>query len=236
MSCRLAARAVFVWLVLWTGAAAWAGGSLLHGVPAEVPVTLRAITVNAPVSAEVRQPPYMVRPEIFEYLIDHPNLIADLARGLGLSRMHVTRTASGFLLDDGWGLVGECRVLLRRTGFWLLHARGYFDPPVFPRIHGEAIVALAYGYEPRADGKEVVSTSAAGYVRFESRIVNFVARLARPIAQSKAEQAALSVVRDLSKVHQTLQERGELALAGVAGRDGLAQREVEELRRLLARR
>ena len=57
----------------------------------------------ASVATRVAAPAFPARREVFEYLLDHPELASHVTRALKVARYRIWRTRDGLFLDDGWG-------------------------------------------------------------------------------------------------------------------------------------
>src|SRR5213078_3417621 len=74
---------------------------------------LESVARDAFVSTRVEGPTHFMRPEIFEYLLDHPEFATHITRALRLARYRIWHDGQGVWLDDGWGTRGR---------FTLVHA------------------------------------------------------------------------------------------------------------------
>ncbi|HEX7785670.1 MAG TPA: hypothetical protein VF653_05570, partial [Methylomirabilota bacterium] len=93
---------------------------------------------------------YPVRPEIFEYLLDHPEFASHVTRALKAARYRIWEEQGTLWLDDGWGVRGTFWTVYAQPGLRIMLAEGAYQSAL-PDITGRAVVALAYGFQPGAN-------------------------------------------------------------------------------------
>lgn len=206
-------------------------------VPPQVPAAERArlaeIVDRAVVSTRVEAAPYGARPDVFEFLLDHPEFATHVTRALRIARYRIWRTPEGLFLDDGWGAKGHFAVVHAAPGSRVMHARGRFEHPLLPDIHGQAVVVLEYGFRAGPDGRPLVATTVSGYVTLESRLLSVLGRLVGPLAQAKADKEARQLLKVFARVSRAIEEEPGAVLAQVSQRREVPPRDLEEFRRLL---
>ncbi len=118
------------------------------------PSSLRRIAGSSRTSSSGPSPPpgwssspTSVRPEIFEYLLDHPEFASHVTRALKAARYKIWREAGSLWLDDGWGVKGTFALAHAEPGLRLMYAQGAYQSAL-PDIKGRAVVALAYRFQP----------------------------------------------------------------------------------------
>ncbi len=114
--------------------------------------------------------PYVVRPEIFEYLLDHPEFASHVTRALKVARYKIWRDAGSLWLDDGWGVKGAFTLAHAEPGLRLMHAQGAYQSAL-PDIKGRAVVALAYKFQPAPQGRQQVATALTSFVQIDSAVL-----------------------------------------------------------------
>jgi hypothetical protein len=136
-----------------------------------------------------------MRPEVFEYLLNHPDFASHVTRALGLARYRIWREADGLWLDDGWGTRGRFTVVHAERGRRFYHARGAFEPRFLPAIRGEAVAVFEYRFRPEPDGRTLVTTTASGYLNVDNRVLRALGAVAMPFVQAKADKEAGQLLR-----------------------------------------
>lgn len=216
------------------------GATASPSLPGAIPVSERArlapIADQADVSTQVEAEPFLARPAIFEYLLDHPDFASHLVRALRLARYKVVRTPQGLYLDDGWGVTGHFWVVYAADGTRVAHARGEYRHLLLPTIHGDAVTIIAYGATPAADGRSVFHTKFTGYVKLDSRFLATVMKLASSVAQRKADREARKIMKVFAEISQALESDAAGVLARVRQRPDVPRRELAEFERLVSAR
>lgn len=229
------ALAVALLVAVLTGAGAAALSLPPEVAPAERG-RLQAIADAAAVATDVEAEPFVTRPEIFEYLIDHPDFATHVTRALRLARYRVWRTPEGLGLDDGWGATGVFHVVHAGTGLRVMYCRGEYNKALLPTIHGEAVAVIGWEYTPAPRGRRVVHTRVGGFVKFDSRMMTFAVKAARLIAQRKADLEARRLMRTFARVSQAIEDDPASVLERVRARPDVPQRELAEFSRLVMAR
>jgi hypothetical protein len=194
---------------------------------------LETIARNSFASTRVELEPYVARPEIWEYLLDHPEFATHVTRALRLARYRIWHDESGFWLDDGWGVKGQFNVVHAARGRRLMYARGQFEQKFLPDIRGQAVAMLEYAFRPDGEGRTVVATAASGYVQVDNRFFNALGKLAAPMVQAKADREARLLLRTFARATRALEDNPGQVYQLVSERPDVPRVELEEFRRLL---
>ena len=231
-TCAVAGFAV---LLLVSGALATRPSPTL---PAQTPAGERArlqeVAEAASVSARAAGEPFIARPDVFEFLLDHPEFATHVTRALKLARYRIWRGPEGGLwLDDGWGVLGQFSVVYSTSGTRVAYAHGQYQSGLLPSIKGQAVVLIEYGLSPTADHKSLISPAVTGFVKLESRIVALAGMLAGSVATAKAEKEAKRLVKLFAKASRAIEDDPAHVHELVRQRADVPRRDLEEFRRLL---
>jgi hypothetical protein len=231
-TCAVAGFAV---LLLVSGALATRPSPTL---PAQIPAGERArlqeVAEAASVSARAAGEPFIARPDVFEFLLDHPEFATHVTRALKLARYRIWRGPEGGLwLDDGWGVLGQFSVVYSTSGTRVAYAHGQYQSGLLPSIKGQAVVLIEYGLSPAADHKSLISPAVTGFVKLESRIVALAGMLAGSVATAKAEKEAKRLVKLFAKASLAIEDNPAHVHEVVRQRADVPRRDLEEFRRLL---
>jgi hypothetical protein len=194
---------------------------------------LEEIVRRAFASTRMAIEPYPARPEIFEYLLDHPEFATHVTRALRLARYRIWSVPGGLALDDGWGTKGEFRMVHAERGLRLAYARGRYEQAILPDIAGQAVVLIEYDFRRDGQGHTVVATATAGYVQVEGGFLRAVGTLAGPLVQRKADREARQLLKVFMRVMRAIEDDPALVYEKVAARPDVPKPELEEFRRLL---
>ncbi len=195
---------------------------------------LEQLATDADVATRVEAEPFVVRVDVFEYLLDHPEFATHVARALQLARFKIWRTPQGLVLDDGRGLTGHFRVVYAANGTRLFHADGEYNSVLLPTIHGQALTMIQYRTSPAPRGRALVQPAVAGFVRLDNRVLAWGFRALRAAAQRKADLEARRLMKKFARVSRALDESPESVLERLRQQPGVPPRELEEFGRLLS--
>jgi hypothetical protein len=223
--------------LLLLGSAAAQALSPLLALPRQVPPSERArlekVVNSAFASTRVEHEPYPARPEVWEYLLDHPEFATHVTRALKVARFRVWHDGTELRVDDGWGVTGQFTIVHAERGMRVLYARGQFDPKLLPEIHGQAVGTLEYTFRQDETGRTVVATAASGYVQADNRALNTLARVAAPMVQAKADKEAGFLLRTFARVTRAIEEDPARVYRLVSERPDVPRAELEGFRRVL---
>ena len=214
-----------------------AGATSVSPLPMEIPPAERArlerVAEAASVTTRVETEPFVTRREIFEYLLDHPELATHVTRALRLARYRIWRTPEGMFLDDGWGATGHFAIIHAAAGQRVMYARGAYRQAVLPTINGEAVTMIEYAATPTGDGRDLVRATVSGFVKLDSGLLAFATKLAGPIAQRKADLEARRLMRTFARASRAIEDAPGALYERLQRRPDVPPRELEEFARLL---
>lgn len=232
------AGAVWLTLVLIapTDAADSTTVSLPAGIPAAERSRLTGVAAGAAVATRVDGEPFLARRDIFEYLLNHLAFTTQVTQALRFARLRIWQTPEGLAIDEGWGTTGRLWVVYAPDGTRVIYMRGQHQETLLPTIRGEMLLIIYYQYVPEAQGRDLVKTNVAGFVKLDSRILSGAIKLGSGIVQKKADREARGLVKLLAKVSRAAEEDPAGVYAKLRERPDVPHAELEEFRALLARR
>ena len=207
--------------------------SLPRQVPSSERARLETIVKNSFASTRVEHEPYAARPEVWEYLLDHPEFATHVTRALKVARFRIWHDGADLWVDDGWGVKGQFTIVHAERGMRVLYARGQFEQKVLPEIRGQAVGTLEYAFRQDEAGHTVVATAASGYVQVDNRALNALARIAAPMVQAKADKEAGYLLRTFARVTRAIDEDPARVYQLVSERPDVPRAELEEFHRIL---
>ena len=229
-----------VWLtflpIASSGAADSSALSLPAGIPAAERSRLTGVAAGAAVATRVDGEPFLARRDVFEYLLNHLAFMTQVTQALRFGRLRIWPTAEGLSLDEGWGTTGRLWVVYAADGTRVIYTRGQHQKALLPMIRGEMLLIIDYQYVPGAQGRDLVKTNVAGFVKFDSRILSGAIKLGGGLVQRKADREARDLAKLLAKVSRAVEEDPAGVYAKLRERPDVPHAELEEFRALLARR
>ena len=196
---------------------------------------LHDLAAAAAVSTRVDAAAFPARREVFEYLLDHPELASHVARELKVARYRIWRTPEGLAMDDGWGATGRFSVVHAAPGTRVMYARGQFKKAMLPALHGDAVTMIQYDVTPAAGGQSLVRAVVSGWVRLDSQLMTLAIRAASNIAQRKADLEARRLIRVFARVSQAIEDRPREVYEALRRRPEVPARDLAEFATLIER-
>ncbi|MBM4441680.1 MAG: hypothetical protein FJ027_14795 [Candidatus Rokubacteria bacterium] len=228
---RLAGIAVLLALVTLASAA---GATLPPDLPAPQRARLDAVAQAAAVSTHVEAEPFVGQPEVFEYLLNHPEFATRVTRVLRVARYRIWRQADGLWLDDGWGAVGRFDIVYAQARTRVMHARGVYSKRLLPDIHGEAVVMIQYDVKPGPNGRSLIAATVTGHVKLDSGLLSGLTKLVTPVARAKAAREAHTLVKVFAKVARAADESPATLCQDLAQQPDVSPRDLAGFCRLLS--
>src|SRR5690348_2744329 len=186
-SVKVAAAGVGLLLIFAGSAlATWPAAALPQDLPEPERARLQQVTENASVSAQSNGESFLVRADIFEYLLDHPEFATHVIRALEIGRYRIWREPDGLWLDDGAGALVQFYVVYAAHGSRVFFLEGRYQPAVLPAIYGRVVVILEYVVEPVADGKSLITPAMASFVRIDNALLDALTRLFTAVVAPRA--------------------------------------------------
>jgi hypothetical protein len=123
-----------------------------------------------------------VTPQLYEYLLDRPPLIASLTDRLGLGAYQfTTRDLNQYWVNDGEGTQGLLTLVYQDAAHRIYHIDGFHEGQVFPMVKARAAVFMHIIPATTPDGYPAVQTSLMAYTKLDDSILAGLVRLLRPL-------------------------------------------------------
>jgi len=143
---------------------------------------LREVTDHAMFSRDTVGVTVNSRQPIFDYLIDHPDVVAGAGRVLKIVGYRVVKRREGLYWgDDARGATGTFELIHVERGKRIYLARGTFVKRLLPTIHGRMVLIVAYEYRDGRLRHGQVITDVRGHVKIDNPILGLLARIATPV-------------------------------------------------------
>jgi hypothetical protein len=228
------------WLMLLVPASSGAADPAAPPLPSDMPMAERSrltgVATAASIAMRVEGEPFLARRQILEYLLDHLSFTTQVIQALRIGRLHIWATPEGLFVDEGWGTTGRLWVVYAAGGTRVIYMRGQHKIALLPSIRGEVLLILDYQYVPEAQGRDLVKTAVAGFLKLDSRVLSAVLKVGSPVAQKKADREARDIVKLFAKVSRAVEADPAGVYAKLRDRPDVPRAELEEFRALLALR
>jgi hypothetical protein len=167
---------------------AWASGMLSKLGPMEAE-QIRMVIEHSTLQKSVDKFRFRSQPEIFEFLLDHPDFAAAVASELQIGHYRITLRPDGaYDAMDVQGIRGSFRSLYTARGERVYGGVGIYRPRFFPSFSGHAVVRLRYQHQSDPEGVSLVENRAEVYVRLDNQVAGFFARLLMPFLKGVVDQ------------------------------------------------
>jgi hypothetical protein len=216
--------------------ATWPTAALPPDLPAAERARLQEVTEHVSVSARSSGDAFRLRRDLFEYLLDHPELAAHIIQALKVNRYRIWREPDGLWLDDRAGALVQFQIVYAAPGSRVFFMQGRYQPAVLPAIYGRVVAVLEYTVEPADEGKSLITPAMASFVRIDNVVFGMLARLFTAIIAPRATRVTSRIVIDIAKTARAIDSDPDAVDAALRARPDVPADDLAEFRRLLARR
>ena len=143
--------------------------------------------------------------ELFDMMVQRPDVMVDIWRVLGISKLKLRRIADDhYEMTDATGTTGDVRVLYsdvcrngdRRV---LVQAQGVYDAPPMPRpVKATTVFLLNWRPFLEANGRTYVRSKLDAFVHINRPTAELVARAVQPLAVKTADHNFVETMRFIS--------------------------------------
>lgn len=234
----MAAAVIVVLLLAFAGSARATAPAV--ALPPDLPpaehARLREVTERASVSARSSGDRVRVRRDLFEYLLDHPELASHIIQALKVNRFRIWREPDGLWLDDRAGALVRFQIAYSAPGRRIFFMQGRYQPAILPAIYGRVVAVLDYTIEPADQGRSFITPAMASFVRIDNAVYGMLARLFRAVIAPRATRVTNRIVVDIAKTARVIDGEPDSVDAALRERPDVPAHDLAEFRRLLPRR
>jgi len=145
---------------------------------------------------------FLSKKEVYEYLLDHPDVAAVAARALKAGEYQIKKAEGGsYWATDGKGVNGYFRVIYRSKNERIFLLDGAYHPGWLPSVPAKAIVALGFEHKSR-ETEEYVANNVDATLKIDNSLVAFLARLLHGIMGDLMEKRMNQVLALAAKVSE----------------------------------
>ena len=195
---------------------------------------LRAATLFRHLPAET----VICNPALLEFVLAKPEVLVDLWRTLGISRLALDPAGPGqWRMSDGYGTTGMVRLLHQertpRGGLLVFHGRGGYTGPLAPRqLTGSCLVVVRHAaLEPDLQGRPQQAVQIDAFLDVDGLGLEIVTRTLQPLIL----RSAAANLHEICLFMSQFSAAGQRNPAGVARLADRMSRTAPADRRTLAR-
>ena len=158
-------------------------------------------------------------PDLHLFLVRHPEVVVDIWRLMGVSRMKASRVGQYLLrADDGAGTSSDIELVYGTSNCHVYLARGVYDGPLLMRkLSGSCVILLQTDYQRGADGQPHATSRLDIFMKVDNAAAGFIAKTVHPLFGTTADHNFVESMKFLEKLCDTTKENGP-------GVQGMAQR------------
>lgn len=167
----------------------------------EVRGEVAAIWTRRTVTRTVTGQPARVPIELYQLVVDLPEVTAAAGEHLGAGRYRVARRGPDFFdVADAEGATGTYRVIVKRPGERVLLAHVHRRARLLGDVRGATITRLTFGESRDDDGRPVVTQRIETVARIDHRVAAFIARVLVPLFPGYADRKVAEVFTIAARV------------------------------------
>jgi hypothetical protein len=194
---------------------------------------VRDVVKAAAVAREVRDITFRSHKPVFDFLFDHPDFAADVARILREGKYRVRRVGSLYEADDGRGVRGVMKPLLSEEGRRLFYLEGRYDPPLLPALSGRLVILLDTEHVDGPDGVTYCAMKFSGFLKLDSLVADAFARVVQTFSEDQVDRRVRRFFGHVAAVSRRAYDDPEGLAALLGGRAELPADQVTAFRELL---
>jgi hypothetical protein len=167
--------------------------------------------ILADISVFRRMPTQVIRcdPDLYLFMIKHPDVTVNLWQVLGITQVALTRTGEGtFTADDGTGTKGDVQYLYQSHDLNLIYAVGAYEGPLFHKpVQGGCLLLLKTGYIREPSGEYYITSQLDAFFSLKHMGVEILAKTFQPLVGKSADYNFIESNNFLSTLSTTSETR-----------------------------
>lgn len=152
-------------------------------------------------------------PDLFTFLLQHPEVVIDVWRVMGLSQVALTKTSDGsYRGTDGAGTTGNVRYLFSNWGeaahnTAVVYADGaYQGPPFGTALKAQTVMLMRSDSIRETNGRRYITVKVDTFVRIEQLGVEIIAKTVQPWIVKTADQNLIETLTFVSNFSRTAEK------------------------------
>jgi len=163
-------------------------------------------------------------PDVFNFLIQHPEVVTDVWRVMGISQVTLEKLADGaYRGSDGAGTNGLMRILFAHSGpdgrnAAVVFADGsYRGQPFTSELRAQSLLLLRWSAVEETNRRNYVTVRVDSFVRIEQLGIELVAKTVQPWIAKTADRNFIETLTFVSNFSRTA-EKNPQGMQRLAGR------------------
>lgn len=159
-----------------------------------------------------RLPPQAIDcdPDMYVFLIRHPEIIVDTWKMMGITKLTVKRTGR-FTANatDGVGTVSDIELVYGTPEIHVLYADGEYDGPLFRRkVNGRCVVILRTAYARGADNRTRVSSELDVFLKLDNVGAEIMAKTLHPVIGKSVDHNLTQTMEFIERISEAAESNG----------------------------
>ena len=182
-------------------------------IPAEHRRAAQYIVKNASIYRRLPTRVIDCDPDMFNFLLQHPEVVIDVWRVMGISQVSLQRLPDGdYRCSDNAGTTGTVRFLFSQWGqdaqnLAVVFADGTYEgKPFVTPLKARSIILLRSGAVRESNGRHYVTVRVDSFVRIEQMGVELVAKTAQPWISKTADRNFIETLSFVSNFSRTAEK------------------------------
>jgi len=144
-------------------------------------------------------------PELYLFLIQHPDVIVNIWEVLGVTQLQVRQGPDGrFRIADNAGVRGTLEMLYQSQNTQLAYAEGSYEGPLSIRpAKGRALILLRSGYVQENDGQWYITTRMDCFLNIDPGATELITKILQPMVGNVADNNFVQTVAFLGSLWRT---------------------------------
>lgn len=176
---------------------------------------------------------YRSRKEVFDFLIEHPDFAANVARVLKEGKYRVRQTPAGYEADDGHGAHGFFKPVITDGDRRVFYLEGRYDRLFLPTLSGRLVLVLETVHRAHPGGTTYAEARVAAFLRLDNALIETLARVIEPFSRSLLDHRIRRFFRHVERVSQRAYDDPEGLAEELASHPDLPAERVAQFRQVL---
>jgi hypothetical protein len=152
-------------------------------------------------------------PDLFTFLLQHPQVVVDVWQMMGVSKVTLQQVADqAYRADDGAGTTGNVSYLFANWGpgarnLAVIYADGAYDgKPFIKPLRAKSAIVLQSGAVQETNGRNYITVRVDSFVCIEQMGVQLVAKTVQPWINKTADRNFIETLGFVSTFSQTAEK------------------------------
>jgi hypothetical protein len=146
-------------------------------------------------------------PDLYLFLVRHPDVVVNTWRALKISQLQLTETSPNkFTMKEVSGTTADLEVLYKNHDTHILYAEGNYEGGLIKRtVKGRAIFVLKTGYVRETDNRYYITSRLDAFLSVDPGAVELVTKTIQPIIGKIADNNFYQTISFVSSLSRTIE-------------------------------